>query len=108
MYMRMKKSPKGHLSLVLLSLLALVSIILASCSSSTANKTSNSTMPQKGGIIKAATIGDPPTLDMMSTSTLITQEITTNVFEGLFTLDSHFQPQLSLAQSYQIGDQGLT
>jgi peptide/nickel transport system substrate-binding protein len=59
-------------------------------------------------MIKVATIGDPPTLDMMATSVLITQEITTNVFEGLFTLDSHFKPQLSLAQSYQIGDQGLS
>src|SRR6266700_3145703 len=108
MRMRTKKSPKGHLSLVLLSLLALVSIVLASCSSSTVNKTSNNTAPHKGGVIKVATIGDPPTLDMMSTSTLITQEITTNVFEGLFTLDSHFKPQLSLAQSYQIGDQSRT
>lgn len=106
--MQTKNSLRRHLSLALLSLMALASLILAACSSSTARMVATTTTPQRGGTIRIATIGDPPTLDMMSTTTLITQEITTNIFEGLFTLDAHFNPQLSLAQSYQIGDQGHT
>lgn len=109
--MRTKSSSQGHrtIPLALLSIMVLVSMLLASCSSAATNKSnSNSTTPKNGGEIKVATIGDPPTLDMMSTTVLITQEITTNIFEGLFTLDSHFAPQLSLAQSYQLSDQQRT
>jgi peptide/nickel transport system substrate-binding protein len=105
----METSLKKRFITGLLVFTALLSVALAACGGGgTANKTSNNGAPQQGGTIKVATIGDPPTLDMMSTTVLITQEITTNIFEGLFTLDARFAPKPSLAQSYQEEDQGLT
>jgi peptide/nickel transport system substrate-binding protein len=105
--MRSRNNLKTHFTAILLVCTALLSIVMTACSSGAANTSANNTAPQRGGTIRFATIGDPPTLDMMSTTVLITQQITTNIFEGLFTLDSHFAPKPSLAQSYQIEDQGL-
>ncbi len=38
--------------------------------------------PRMGGVLKAAMIGEPPSLDMQWTTAVITQEITCHVYEG--------------------------
>jgi len=82
---------------------------LAACTSTVIDTTSAEiTTPQRGGTIRDATIGEPPMLDMMATTATITTTITTNIYEGLFTLDSHLSPKPSLAESYQIEDRGLS
>jgi peptide/nickel transport system substrate-binding protein len=55
--------------------------------------------PRTGGVLKAAMIGEPPTLDLHWTTAVITQEIVFHVYEGLFTYDAKFAPVPMLAES---------
>src|SRR5260370_21329715 len=56
--------------------------------------------PRSGGVLKAAMIGEPPTLDLHWTTAVITQEITFHIYEGLFTYDAGYAPIPMLAESY--------
>src|SRR6185295_10900393 len=55
--------------------------------------------PRTGGVLKAAMIGEPPTLDLHWTTAVITQENVFHVYEGLFTYDAKFAPVPMLAES---------
>jgi len=58
--------------------------------------------PRMGGVLKVATIGEPPTLDIpMSTATQVF-EIMWHVNEGLFTYDRSWNPIPHLAESYTL------
>jgi peptide/nickel transport system substrate-binding protein len=60
--------------------------------------------PRMGGVLKVATIGEPPTLDIpMSTATQVF-EIMWHVNEGLFTYDRSWNPIPHLAESYTLTD----
>ena len=93
---------------VFATLLALVLAVFAGCSSKPTDTTdTDPTAPQRGGTLRFATIGEPPTLDMMATTLTVSVDVTSNIYEGLFTLDSHFLPQPMLAQTVKTEDQGL-
>jgi peptide/nickel transport system substrate-binding protein len=63
--------------------------------------------PRMGGVLKVASIGEPPTLDIpMSTATLV-YEIMWHVNESLLTYDKTFNPVPLLAESWTVGDKGL-
>jgi peptide/nickel transport system substrate-binding protein len=63
--------------------------------------------PRTGGVLKVASIGEPPTLDIpMSTATLV-YEIMWHVNESLFTYDKSFTPVPLLAESHTVTDKGL-
>jgi peptide/nickel transport system substrate-binding protein len=62
--------------------------------------------PRAGGVLKAAMIGEPPTLDLHWTTAVITQEITFHVYEGLFTYDAGYAPIPMLAESYTMTPDG--
>ena len=63
--------------------------------------------PRLGGVLKVASIGEPPTLDIpMSTATLV-YEIMWHVNESLFTYDKGFNPVPLLAESHAVTDKGL-
>ncbi len=63
--------------------------------------------PRPGGVLKVATPGEPPTLDMpMSTATL-TYEIMWHVTETLFAYDKSWVPAPMLAESDTVTDRGL-
>ncbi|HEY7202977.1 MAG TPA: ABC transporter substrate-binding protein [Methylomirabilota bacterium] len=62
--------------------------------------------PRAGGVLKAAMIGEPPTLDLHWTTAVITQEITFHIYEGLFTYDASFVPTPMLAESYVMAPDG--
>lgn len=57
--------------------------------------------PRKGGVLKIANIGEPPTLDVHTSTATIVEHITQGVFESLYALDAKFQPQPMLAESHQ-------
>ena len=62
--------------------------------------------PRPGGVLKAAMIGEPPTLDLHWTTAVITQEITFHIYEGLFTYDASYAPIPMLAESYTMTPDG--
>src|SRR5215468_835543 len=62
--------------------------------------------PRMGGVLKAAMIGEPPSLDLHATSATITQQITWHIYENLFTYDRQYSPIPMLAESATPADGG--
>jgi peptide/nickel transport system substrate-binding protein len=63
--------------------------------------------PRMGGVLKVATIGEPPTLDIaMSTATQV-YEVMWHASESLFTYDRNFSPIPMLAEGVTVTDKGL-
>src|SRR5947209_20370644 len=63
--------------------------------------------PRMGGVLKVASIGEPPTLDIQATTTVLTYEIMWHVFEPLFTHDRGWNPIPLLADTHAVTDSGL-
>lgn len=64
--------------------------------------------PRRGGVLRVAHIGEPPSLDMQWTSAAITSHIMHNVYEGLFALDGKWQPKPLLLESWNLSRDRLT
>ena len=64
--------------------------------------------PRPGGVFKAAMIGEPPTLDLHTTTAVIVQHITWHVYEGLYTYDNNYNPIPLLVESHAVSDKGRT
>jgi peptide/nickel transport system substrate-binding protein len=62
--------------------------------------------PRMGGVLKAAMIGEPPSLDLHWTTATITQQITGQIYEGLYTYDRNFAPVPMLAEGHTVSDGG--
>jgi len=62
--------------------------------------------PRMGGVLKVATIGEPPTLDVPMSTAVITYEIMWHVNETLFTYDASFNPVPLLADTHAVTDGG--
>ncbi len=72
---------------LLASALALVTALSLAAAPAGAQET-----PRMGGVLKAAMIGEPPSLDLHWTTAVITQQISWHVFETLYTYDRNFAP----------------
>ena len=64
--------------------------------------------PRMGGILKVAMIGEPPGLDLHTTTAVITQQIMWHVFETLYTYDRHYNPIPLLVDRHAVTDNGRT
>ena len=64
--------------------------------------------PKTGGVFKAAMIGEPPSLDLHSTTAVIVQQITWHIYEGLFTYDKSYNAVPMLVDTHAVSDQGRT
>jgi peptide/nickel transport system substrate-binding protein len=64
--------------------------------------------PRRGGVLRIAHIGEPPTLDQHWTTAAITGHIMYNVNEGLFALNSKFEPKPMLVDKWTISNDRLT
>lgn len=63
----------------------------------------------EGGHLKVAIVGEPPAvLDSVFSTATVTNNLSQQVFEGLFTFDSQFNPQPMLVDDYTMSDDGLT
>jgi len=62
--------------------------------------------PKPGGVLKAAMIGEPPSLDLHWTTAVIVQQITWHMYETLYTYDKGFNPIPMLAEGHTITDGG--
>ena len=57
-------------------------------------------------ILRYATIGEPPSLDIQVGTATISSTISQHMFETLYAFDSTFTPQLHLAASDEVKDGG--
>jgi peptide/nickel transport system substrate-binding protein len=64
--------------------------------------------PKPGGVLKAAMIGEPPTLDLHTTTAVIVQHITWHIYETLYTYDRNYNPIPLLVESHTVTDKGRT
>lgn len=62
--------------------------------------------PQQGGILRIATIGEPPTLDLMVVTSDLASSIGQHVFETLFTFDENYAPIPLLVDTYERSEDG--
>jgi len=83
-----------------LSLFALLAVLVGAPAAS-AQET-----PRMGGVLKAAMIGEPPSLDLHWTTAVIVQQITWHIYETLYTYDRDFNPIPMLAEGHTIADAG--
>src|SRR5512134_2114420 len=60
--------------------------------------------PRKGGSLRVAMIGEPPTLDLHWSSGTIIYEITGHIYETLFTTDVKYETIPHLAEGYEASD----
>lgn len=64
---------------------------------------------QEGGTLRVAIVGEPPAvLDSMYSTATVTNNLSAQLFESLFTFDSSFNPQPSLVEDYSLSDDSLT
>jgi peptide/nickel transport system substrate-binding protein len=64
--------------------------------------------PRTGGVFRAAMIGEPPTLDVHTTTAVIVQQITWHIFETLYTYDRQYNAVPMLVDSHTVTDGGRT
>jgi peptide/nickel transport system substrate-binding protein len=64
--------------------------------------------PRRGGVLRFALAGDPPTLDPHATTALIAAYIMHHVLEPLFTVNSRLEPVPMLAERYTVGQDRRT
>ena len=60
------------------------------------------------GMLREATIGEPPPLDVMLTTADVAAVIGRHIFETLYALDSTYTPRPLLADSDRVEDGGKT
>jgi peptide/nickel transport system substrate-binding protein len=87
--------------LALADLALAVAVVLAAVPPAFAQDT-----PRTGGVLKAALIGEPPSLDLHWTTAVIVQQIMWHVYETLYTYDRSFQPIPMLAEGHTVSDGG--
>src|SRR5262249_12087256 len=66
--------------------------------------------PQKGGVLRVALAGDPPSLDMHQESTFLVDIPFSSVYNTLVMFDPHGYPNIigDLAESWTVSDDKLT
>jgi peptide/nickel transport system substrate-binding protein len=83
-------------------------LVLAAVVGLAAGPASSQEQPRAGGVLKVAMIGEPPTLDLHTTTAVIVQQITWHVLEGLYTYDRNYNAVPLLVDGHTVGDSGRT
>ena len=64
------------------------------------------TAPKRGGTLRVALTGEPPTIDAHQSTATLVLDIAWHMVEGLFTLDKNFGVIPMLAEGYQVSPDG--
>src|SRR5262247_4713014 len=64
--------------------------------------------PRAGGVFRVAMIGEPPTLDLHTTTAVIVQQITWHIYETLYTYDRQYNAIPLLVDTHTVTDNGRT
>jgi peptide/nickel transport system substrate-binding protein len=62
----------------------------------------------EGGTLRYAAVSEPAPLDVMLTTATVSLTIGMHIFEALYTIDSHSEPQPMLAEGEVVSDGGKT
>ncbi len=62
--------------------------------------------PRRGGVLRVAMIGEPPSLDLHWTTAIITHEIMWHTLETLYALNARYEPVPHLAEGHEVYDGG--
>ncbi|MDB4898000.1 MAG: appA 1 [Firmicutes bacterium] len=82
--------------------LALSLSLVAGCGSKSTTSTGTTTTggaAQKGGVLKVAIVGEPPTIDMHTTTATLAFEVGWHIFETLYTYTADYGIQPMLAET---------
>ena len=90
----------GRRKIVLSALLVLVAVVLGSTVEAQAQK--------RGGMLRIANVGEPPTLDYSATTVGVTSNISMAIFETPFAFDASWRPQPMLVESHSVSADGRT
>ena len=90
----------GRREILLSALLVLVAVVLSS--------TVDGQTPKRGGTLRVANTGEPPTLDYSATTVGVTSNIAMAIFETPFAFDASWRPQPMLVESHAMSPNGLT
>jgi peptide/nickel transport system substrate-binding protein len=82
-----------------------LALLVAVACLATALRESAAQSPSKG-VLRVGMTGEPPTLDLHATTTVITREIGIHIFETLLALDAKYQPVPHLIEGHEILDGG--
>lgn len=64
---------------------------------------------KEGGELKIAIVGEPPAVvDSVFSTATVTNNLSNQLFEGLFTFDEMFNPKPMLVEDYDLSEDGLT
>ncbi|NHN31754.1 ABC transporter substrate-binding protein [Paenibacillus agricola] len=83
-----------------LTVVFLISLVLSGCTDNKPATGADNSATKKGGTLKVAINGEPPTLDMNKNTSVVVQEISYHIFEGLFTFDDKYNAIPMLAKDY--------
>ncbi|MGQ0569768.1 MAG: ABC transporter substrate-binding protein, partial [Armatimonadota bacterium] len=89
------------------SLLAFV-VVLTLWAGQSTSSAQPSPQPRRGGVLRIAHIGEPPTLDWHWSSGAIVTHILNNLYEAPVAMDSKFQPHPMLAEKVELIANRLT
>ncbi len=89
----------------LLALLVVLALTLAALTPTAAQQ---QPQPRRGGTLRIAHIGEPPTLDWHWSSGAIVSHILNNLYEAPVAMDSRFQPKPMLAERVEMSGDRLT
>ncbi len=97
----------------LLIILSVLAVIVAGCGKSSTpdkNEESSDTVGdiKKGGELRIAVNAQPPSLDPHVSTATVTRDTARPIFETLVTLNSQYQVQPMLAESFEQSEDGLT
>ncbi len=84
-------------------------LAMAGCSSKSTNQSSDSPMKSTkatGGELRVAISAQPPTIDPLMATAVVTRDISRQLYETLFVFNSKFEPVPMLAESYEKSEDG--
>lgn len=85
--------------------LCLLSVLLIGCSSESENQGSKKEDPV---ILEVAFNAQPPSMDPLMTTAVVTRDITRHVYESLVGLNDNYEVEPMLAESYEVSEDGKT
>lgn len=85
-------------------------LLLSGCGGSSDKKDNNTTGTETTATkdeIHIAVSANPPTLDTQISNSNVVGQIAYHIYEPLFAMDSNYEPQPVLAESYEVSDDGM-